>query len=300
VSLVFPLSKDVYPSTLVAWAQPAELYRALHVVLPHSFGPDVPEMLQVQSSRAEHPPARLEELEGDLFAVIEGSLAHCVSVDLKMGKGIATVFKSRYGRVDELVAQGVQIGGVAVLDFSTESDARDDGPRSSFAYYLVTKQRYFHKPTYDSLRRSLCAMRDHAVLHDVRSISMPRIGAGLDKLQWERVREVLREVFAGTGILLRVFTLPDAARDAALLAQWPQRHKRDGRPVKGAPAARLDEDDDGRWACQSCDGRFRLEESDQWHCPACDDFNLCRPCADGSFGAMHGSHEGHELVRRQS
>ena len=45
--------------------------------------------------------------QGDLFASSSSaSLAHCVSKDLHMGKGIATVFKKKFGGVGELKSQG--------------------------------------------------------------------------------------------------------------------------------------------------------------------------------------------------
>jgi hypothetical protein len=46
-----------------------------------------------------------EEKEGDLFSVGENvSLAHCVSTDFDMSKGIAVEFKNRFGRVEELLS----------------------------------------------------------------------------------------------------------------------------------------------------------------------------------------------------
>jgi len=46
----------------------------------------------------------LEEIKANLFTYQEGktSLAHCVSKDLMMGRGIALEFKNKYGRVSEL------------------------------------------------------------------------------------------------------------------------------------------------------------------------------------------------------
>ena len=45
--------------------------------------------------------------KGDLFSCPEDeSLAHCVSEDLRMGKGIATLFKKNFEGVPELKAQG--------------------------------------------------------------------------------------------------------------------------------------------------------------------------------------------------
>ena len=69
----------------------------------------------------------------------------------------------------------------------------------------VTKEKYFHKPTYASLRSSLEAMRDHAIQHNVKEIAMPKIGCGLDKLEWVKVVEVIKEVFLGTKIHIKVY-----------------------------------------------------------------------------------------------
>lgn len=47
------------------------------------------------------------EVKGDLFSCPpRASLAHCVSEDMAMGKGIATLFKRKFGGVGELKAQG--------------------------------------------------------------------------------------------------------------------------------------------------------------------------------------------------
>ncbi len=43
------------------------------------------------------------------------SLAHCISADYKLGKGIAKIFKERFGRVHELEKSGAKAGGLAVL-----------------------------------------------------------------------------------------------------------------------------------------------------------------------------------------
>ena len=125
------------------------------------------------------------------------SLCHCVSRDLKMGKGIAVEFKKRYGNVPELHRQNAAIGTAAVLQ-------RDN----AFVYYLITKERYFHKPTLAAVQQSCEWMRDHALEHNVKSICMPRIACGLDGLEWSTVRDMLCHVFCDSGIIIHVYTLP--------------------------------------------------------------------------------------------
>lgn len=125
------------------------------------------------------------KVNGDLFAAPkEYSLAHCVAVDLCMGAGIAIRFRNFFGRVSQLKAQEPETGGLAVLK---------DGKR--FVYYLVTKRFSTQKPKYADLLRSLLAMRKHMKANGVKRLAIPKIGCGLDRLEWPRVYDLLYSVF---------------------------------------------------------------------------------------------------------
>ena len=127
----------------------------------------------------------LKEVKGDLFSSPSSdSLCHCISRDYRLGKGIAKLFREKFGRIEELKKSEANIGGIAVLA---------DGRR--FIYNLVTKEKYSDKPTYESVRKSLEAMKAHALSHNVASISMPLIGCGLDGLSWPAVRTLIKNVF---------------------------------------------------------------------------------------------------------
>ena len=139
---------------------------------------------------------RIISCRGNLFTAPEHhSLAHCISRDAKMGRGIAVQFRRRFGR-GEILELDVGVGGVAVL-------RRGD----RFIYNLVTKEHASGKPTYENIRRSLTAMKEHALQHNFVNISMPRIACGLDEMQWSRVKELLEFVFNKTNITLTVYHL---------------------------------------------------------------------------------------------
>jgi hypothetical protein len=139
-----------------------------------------------------------EEKEGDLFSSPD-SLCHCVSACLHMGRGIAPVFKNKYKRVDELKRQNAKPGGMCFLYVPDED---------RYIYYLVTKEKYFNKPTYTTMENSLTAMRDHCFENGVRKLSMPVIGCGLDKLEWDKVRNIIHRVFEPIGMHITVYKLP--------------------------------------------------------------------------------------------
>ena len=132
---------------------------------------------------------------GDLFSSTE-CLAHCISEDIRMGKGIAVKFKTLFGGVNELKQQQASPGGLAVL-------ARGD----RYIFYLVTKKNYYDLPTYSNLWRSLKCMREFCIKNDVKSISMPKIGCGLDRLKWSQVCKIISSVFENTNIEITVYVL---------------------------------------------------------------------------------------------
>ncbi|XP_064399918.1 ADP-ribose glycohydrolase OARD1-like [Halichondria panicea] len=152
------------------------------------------------TSTGDSPPTTdptLTMVQGDLFSCPNSSsLAHCISADISMGKGVAKVFKTQFGGVAELKAQGVQTGGVAVLK-----------KHGRFIYYLVTKQRHFHKPTYETLNFSLQAMKKHCLANKVSELCMPMIGCGLDLLDWGKVKPLIVQVFAGIRINITIYYL---------------------------------------------------------------------------------------------
>ena len=53
-------------------------------------------------------PLVFNEVQGDLFSASSStSFAHCVSRDMSMSKGIATLFRDRFGQINELKSQSM-------------------------------------------------------------------------------------------------------------------------------------------------------------------------------------------------
>ena len=74
-------------------------------------------------------------------------------------------------------------------------------------FYLVTKKRYFDLPTYSDLESSLLCMREFCLAKRVKNIALPKIGCGLDRLQWSQVSAILNRVFKHTDIEITVYVL---------------------------------------------------------------------------------------------
>ena len=91
---------------------------------------------------------KYEEIDGDIFSST-GCLAHCVPADFHMGVGVAKQVKTRYPIT---YPKDVDHKKQPVLAQWIERERR-------YVYHLVTKQRSFEKPTYESIKTSLQQMR---------------------------------------------------------------------------------------------------------------------------------------------
>lgn len=84
----------------------------------------------------------------------------------------------------DLLDQRQSQGGLAVLEIDNR-----------YIYYLVTKRESSGKPTYKKFFESCKKWRDHVRDNNVKRIAIPRIGCGLDRLEWDKVKFMLEYLF---------------------------------------------------------------------------------------------------------
>ena len=121
----------------------------------------------------------------DLFTMPQGYyLAHCISADFALGAGIAKTFDSVYNMKFKLFRNydNYKYNGGDTLPVDN-------------VFNLVTKQKCWHKPTYESLRESLEMMREQLEFLNATKLAMPKIASGLDRLDWDMVYDIICEVF---------------------------------------------------------------------------------------------------------
>lgn len=135
----------------------------------------------------------------DLFTVDDSYwLAHCVSADFRLGRGIAIEFDKRFDLRKKLREKYPNYLDYYIHDRVTDAECLV----VDRVFNLVTKPLYYHKPSYTTMRDALIEMRELCLspFFDVRKIAIPKIGCGLDRLDWGRVSEIIRCVFDETDI----------------------------------------------------------------------------------------------------
>ena len=137
----------------------------------------------------------IKEEKGDLFSIEDSSpiFAHCVSSDGKMDAGIAKQFVRRYGDGLQGSVDGFEVG-----------DAVPYKNGDTKIYNLITKEKYWKKPTFKSIQSSLQSLKNRLVKNNEEKVYMPRIASGLDGKNWSKVKAKIKDVFDGSDIQITI------------------------------------------------------------------------------------------------
>jgi len=140
-----------------------------------------------------------EEVKNLFLVSEEYYLAHCISADFGMGKGIVVEFNKRFN-----IKRILQDKYPDYLNLWTHKRMIGDCIQQGRVFNLITKERYYDKPTYESLTTALKIMKDICNESKVKKIAMPIIGCGLDRLKWNVVSDIIKNVFNDTDIEILV------------------------------------------------------------------------------------------------
>lgn len=144
----------------------------------------------------------LNETPGNLFDYEgECALAHCISADFAFDAGVGQFFQSRYSTRDDLRRRFPHYQWQGHGDCLISNDGN--------VINLVTKNKVYEKPTLANMREALVSMREVCLERGITKIAMPRIGSGIDGLDWQEVKNIIVDVFMGFEINIRIVYLED-------------------------------------------------------------------------------------------
>ena len=153
----------------------------------------------------------MREIKKDIFEWIEENrkdnvvfLLHCISADWALGTGIAKAIDEKFDERERLNRTFLWNGSRPDWtghgsSLTTPILTVEEVSPHLHICNLVTKEHYWDKPTYTTLYEALEHSRtilETAIPYAKRDglgfkVVMPKIGCGLDKLDWRRVREMI-------------------------------------------------------------------------------------------------------------
>lgn len=138
-----------------------------------------------------------EERKGNIFENLsEGIyLVHCISNDFELGAGIARQIEIRFN-IKQILKDNF---------YQKEFIPRCILTKNIFN--LVTKEFYWNKPTYRTLTVALMDLESQIKDLNIKELHMPKIGCGLDKLEWTKVKSIIEDIFQEDEIKIVVYFL---------------------------------------------------------------------------------------------
>lgn len=132
---------------------------------------------------------KITEITGDITQKLdEGYVAHCVSGDYTLGAGLAKFFdKEKNMRFELFKAYPIPAG----KKYANVGKALLIGN----VFNLVNKPTYKDKASYDVLWCCLDDMQKQCEELGIKTLIMPRIACGRDKMNWDNVREMIEVTF---------------------------------------------------------------------------------------------------------
>lgn len=126
------------------------------------------------------------EQKKDLFEYAHKMpIVHCISSDFAMGAGIAVSVEKEFNLREKFsIGQKWIYPNVIFVSVGGENNS---------VFSLVTKKRYYDKPTYKTMFASLMKLFSFLYYEEnsITEIAMPRIDCGLDRLSWGRVKPMI-------------------------------------------------------------------------------------------------------------
>ena len=146
----------------------------------------------------------LKEYDGDLFHINDNDTyyAQGISADFVMKKGISVKFNRSYNTKNRLIAK--------YGDYLKKWDEVRDGCAGfcvleDKVLNLVIKRNYRDEPTLINVSMAFFEMRRLIISNELRIVSMPRIGCGLEGLEWQDVKSQLEIALADTEVTIKVY-----------------------------------------------------------------------------------------------
>lgn len=122
-------------------------------------------------------------------------MVHCISSCASQSKGLAKEVCLKFP-MNRGIPKGLPIGSCYPCHVSERITILN----------LITKAEKHEKPTLTNLKATLLALRRYALSNKIYTLSMPKLGCGLDGLTWTDVQNMVITLFIDTKIKINVYT----------------------------------------------------------------------------------------------
>lgn len=148
---------------------------------------------------------------GDLFSLSSPNspIVHCISADGKLGAGFAAIVAKRFDGIRSYVkSKNPKVGELVEFEAEDQVERSSKKKRERLVLNMITKDCFYQKPKEESFSKALSSLKAYCESEGIRKLVMPKIGCGLDKLNWENfVLPEIKKVFKDMDMTIEVYCL---------------------------------------------------------------------------------------------
>lgn len=133
-------------------------------------------------------PFEIKYTNEDIFKTSK-NIVHCVSKDLKFGKGFAQQVNERYNNRELFLKSKIDNKNILIQNIDRKK-----------IFHLITKLNYYEKPKLKDIELSLKQLRSYCIGNDIFELNSPKICAGLDKHDFNDKLKLINKIFKETHI----------------------------------------------------------------------------------------------------
>ena len=138
---------------------------------------------------------------GDIFTTpIIFKIVQAINADLTFKASRNDGTPTMAGEIDQFFKIFGELKDLSIIEWSV-----GDVVYTAPVYNLLTKKDRNDYTTYDNLEKCLYKLKENAEYHGDFYLAFPKICCGQDKLEWNKVKDLIIKVFANTNFQILLF-----------------------------------------------------------------------------------------------
>lgn len=141
----------------------------------------------------------VEMREGNLLKMEpDYVLGHCIAADWRMSDGLAVDIKKMFGDITKQNQNKHLVGSIVQQEKNGKK-----------VLHIITKEESTAKPTWKDFKKAIYKLATRCKEEKISKLALPKLGAGLDGIKWEKIMKVLNYAFKNTTTLVTIVCLPN-------------------------------------------------------------------------------------------
>ncbi|KII66243.1 O-acetyl-ADP-ribose deacetylase 1 [Thelohanellus kitauei] len=163
------------------------------VKLPRDLFPEVSSIAEAVKICQSRKRLRLIEIPGNIndliYSIKYGPIAVLFSTDLTMVSGIEKKISENISIIPSLTRSELELGKVVNVPY-----------KKQHVYCMFTRKHWWERSSYSALLTCLKRLLIRVLRNKQKYVFIPRLGCGVDGLDWEDVKSMIKFVFGRTKV----------------------------------------------------------------------------------------------------